>query len=231
MESLSEDELKNIYIIKREFIRELDKGLGRIKKSISRVFSGIFLNIPANLFYYVYFRGKVRKFILNQIKISLRMAAEYDPVRDNLDELVDKYRDDYLSNDLITIHSKYDHPVFNELQEITINNLYSRIPILHSLIHSRGETYKDLVKNTFTTRDEVRKVLEIQLIFMDQWIEILRENQEILKGPKVFGVELPMPASALFSVIFETYEYGIERLEKKLDEFFNGDDKDTTLLD
>ncbi|MHA1791154.1 MAG: hypothetical protein ACTSVI_00835 [Promethearchaeota archaeon] len=218
MENLSKEQKKNVYLIKREFIRELDKGLGKIKKSISRVYSGIFTNIPSNLFYYIYFRGRIRQHVLNQIKISLKMAIEYD--KTNLDALVERYKDEYLINDLISLHCRRDHPAFLELEEITLNNLYTRIPILHELINSHGTTYEELVKNAFHSKEEVRRVLEIQLIFIDQWIEILKENQEMLVPPKLFNVLLPINTDVVFKVIMETYEYGILRLEEKLSRFF-----------
>jgi len=71
MIEISEEKIQNIYLVKREFIRELDKGLGIIKKLISRVYSGLFTNIPSNIFYYLYFRGKLRENVINHIKIFL----------------------------------------------------------------------------------------------------------------------------------------------------------------
>ncbi|MBD3185926.1 hypothetical protein GF325_03770 [Candidatus Bathyarchaeota archaeon] len=218
MESLSERQKLNVYLIKREFIRELDKGLGIIKKSISRVYSGVLTNIPSNIFYYIYFRGKVRRHVLNQIKISLRMAIDYHPER--MEAMVEKYKSEYLENDLITMHCRQDHPIYSELREITINNLYTRIPILHELINSHGNTYHELVKNAFSSKEEIRRVLEIQLIFIDQWIEILNDNKDILISPKVLGFGLPIEPDTVFKVIMETYEYGMARLEEKMQHFF-----------
>lgn len=218
MESLTDDERRNIYLIKREFIRELDHGLGKIKKLISREYSGLLTNIPSNIFYYMYFRGGVRNNVINQIKISLKMAIEYDGT--NLDQLVEKYKAEYLKNDLISLHCKADHPIFAELQEITVNNMYSRVPILQALIHARGNTYDDLVKYAFTTKDAVRHVLEIQLIFIDQWIELLGKNKDAIRPPNIINVELPISADTIFKIIVETYDYGLARLEQKLDKFF-----------
>lgn len=218
MELLSEQEKRNVFLIKREFIRELDHGLGKIKKLISHIYSNLLTNIPSNIFYYLYFRGGVRNNVINQIKISLRMAIEFDG--ENLETLVEKYKNEYLKNDLISLHCRKDHPIFVELQEITINNLYSRVPILHALIHSSGETYDDLVKNAFTSREEVRRVLEIQLIFIDQWIDLLAENKDALIAPRILSVEVPIGKEKIFKIILETYEYGMERLERKLEEFF-----------
>ena len=218
MELLSEQEKRNVFLIKREFIRELDHGLGKIKKLISRIYSSLLLNIPSNIFYYLYFRGGVRNNVITQIKISLRMAIEYTD--DNLDNLINQYKELYLRNDLISLHCRKEHPIFAELQEITINNLYSRVPILHALIHSSGDTYEELVKNIFKSKEEVRRVLEIQLIFIDQWIDLLANNKDALIAPRILSVEVPIAKENIFKIIMETYEYGMERLEKKLEEFF-----------
>nr|MDO8115726.1 hypothetical protein [Candidatus Sigynarchaeota archaeon] len=218
MEHLTDEQKKNAYLIKREFIRELDKGLGKIKKLISKTYSSLLINVPSNVFYSLYFRGGVRNHVLNQIKISLRMAIEYDG--NNLNAIVDKYKDEYLSHDLISLNCRREHRSFKELQEITVNNLYSRIPILHALINSRGGDYNDLVKNAFHAEEEVRRVLEIQLIFIDQWIDLIAEDKSILMSPKLFGVGLPIDTDVIFKIILETYEYGIDRLEKKMAWFF-----------
>nr|MDO8083528.1 hypothetical protein [Candidatus Sigynarchaeum springense] len=218
MESLTDEQRRNIYLIKREFIRELDHGLGKIKKLISREYSGLLTNIPSNIFYYMYVRGGVRQNIITQIKISLKMAIEFDGK--NIDQLVDKYKAEYLKNDLISLHCKKDHPIFAELQEITINNMYSRVPILHALIHSKGATYDDLVKNAFNTREAVRHVLEIQLIFIDQWIELLGKNKDAIRQPNIANVDIPISSEKIFKIIVETYDYGLARLEHKLDGFF-----------
>jgi hypothetical protein len=218
MESLTDEQRKNIYLIKREFIRELDHGLGKIKKLISREYSGLLTNIPSNIFYYMYFRGGVRNNIINQIKICLKMATEYDSK--NIDPLVEKYKVDYLKNDLISLHCKQNHPVYAEMQEISVNNMYSRVTILHSLIQAKGDTYNDLVKHTFTTKEAVRRVLEIQLIFIDQWIELLRKNKDAIRPPNIINVELPISVETIFKIIVETYDYGLVRLEQKLDKFF-----------
>lgn len=218
MESLTDEQRRNIYLVKREFIRELDHGLGKIKKLISREYSGLLTNIPSNIFYYMYVRGGVRNNIINQIKISLKMAVEYDGK--NIDQLVEKYKADYLTNDLISLHCKPDHPIFAELQEITINNMYSRVPILHELIHAKGNTYEDLVKYAFTTKESVRRVLEIQLIFIDQWIELLGKNKDAIRQPNIAKLEIPIASETIFKVIVGTYDYGLARLEHKLDGFF-----------
>ncbi|MHA1997705.1 MAG: hypothetical protein ACTSU9_06265 [Promethearchaeota archaeon] len=215
---LSEEQKANVYLIKREFIRELDKGLGIIKKSISRLYSGLLINIPSNFFYYVYFRGKVRRHVLNQIKISLKMAIEYD--KTNLESLIEENTDVYFKNDLISMHCNPSHPVFPELREITINNLYTRIPILSDLIHSHGKSYRELVKNAFSSKEDVKSVLEIQFIFIDQWIEILNDNKEILIPPKFMGVLLPIDAEVVFKVMLEAYEYGMARLDEKLAAYY-----------
>jgi hypothetical protein len=218
MEPLTDEQRKSIYLIKREFIRELDHGLGKIKKLISREYSGLLTNIPSNIFYYMYFRGEVRNNVINQIKISLKMATEYDGT--NIDQLVEKYKADYLKNDLISLHCKRDHPVFAEMQEITVNNMYSRVSMLHSLIRARGDTYESLVKQAYTTKDAVRRVLEIQLIFIDQCIELLRKNKDAIRPPNIISVELPISIETIFKIIVETYDYGLARLEQKLDKFF-----------
>jgi hypothetical protein len=218
MEPLTDAQRKNIYLIKREFIRELDHGLGKIKKLISREYSGLLTNIPSNIFYYMYFRGGVRNNVINQIKICLKMATEYDST--NIDQLVEKYKAEYLKNDLISLHCKQNHPVFAEMQEITVNNMYSRVPILHSLIHTQGNTYDELVKHAFTTKEGVRHVLEIQLIFIDQWIELLSKNKDAIKPPNIISVEIPISSETIFKIIVETYEFGLARLEAKLDKFF-----------
>jgi hypothetical protein len=218
MEPLTDEQRKNIYLIKREFIRELDHGLGKIKKLISREYSGLLTNIPSNVFYYMYFRGGVRNNIINQIKICLKMATEYDGK--NIDQLVEKYKADYLKNDLISLHCKQNHPVYAEMQEISVNNMYSRVTILHSLIQAKGDTYDDLVKHVFTTKEGVRHVLEIQLIFIDQWIELLRKNKDAIRPPNIINVELPISVETIFKIIVETYDYGLVRLEQKLDKFF-----------
>lgn len=222
MHPITENQARNAYIIKREFIRELDKGLGKIKKFISKTYSGLLTNIPSNVFYYMYFRGKVRGHVINQIKISLRMAFEYDGT--NMDALLDKYKGEYLANDLVTLHVKRDHPALGQLQEITLNNLHSRVPILKALIASSGDTYNELVRNAFSSESEVRHVLEIQFIFIDQWIEFLAENKDALAAPKIFNVDIPIDSDTIFKVIVDTYEYGMARLDKKLDAFFSGEE-------
>jgi cupin superfamily acireductone dioxygenase involved in methionine salvage len=215
---LTDDERRNIFLIKREFIKELDHGLGQIKKSISRAYSGLLTNIPANVFYYIYFHGTVRSHVIEQIRISLRMAIEYDG--HDLDTLIEKYKADYLANDLISIHCRHDHPRFQELQEITINNMYSRVPILNTLIHSHGNTYSELVKDAFHSEEEVRRVLEVQMIFIDRWIDILKENPDIIDPPKILEIELPIRTEVIFKIIMDAYDYGLQRLDKKMEGFF-----------
>ncbi len=146
------------------------------------------------------------------------MATEYDGM--NIEPLVEKYKADYLKNDLISLHCKQNHPVYAEMQEISVNNMYSRVTILHSLIQAKGDTYDDLVKHTFTTKEAVRHVLEIQLIFIDQWIELLSKNKDAIRPPNIISVEIPISSETIFKIIVETYDYGLARLEQKLNNFF-----------
>jgi hypothetical protein len=161
----------------------------------------------------------VRNNIINQIKISLKMAIEYDG--NNIDALIERYKAEYLKNDLISLHCQEEHPIFKELQEITVNNMYSRVPILHSLIKSQGNTYDELVKHAFDTKEAVRRVLEIQLIFIDQWIELLGKNKDALKAPRILDIDIPISKETIFKILLETYDYGLARIEKKLDTFFH----------
>ena len=94
------------------------------------------------------------------------------------------------------------------------------IPILHLLVKSHGETYNDLVRNAFTSEEEVRRLMEHQLIFFDQWIEILRDNKDILIPPKILDIEVPVSKETMFDIVEKTYEYGMDRLERKLEAFF-----------
>lgn len=130
---------------------------------------------------------KIKGAVTHRIDVMLDYASEYSDRHsiETLDEDIDKY----VTSELSRVSSKYidkSHAHYGRLEHIFIQWFKSRTIFFAQLLNKQGENYEELMKERFKTSDEAKKVLEKQIEFFAQVLELIESNSDLLKLP--FGI-------------------------------------------
>ncbi|MHA1733813.1 MAG: hypothetical protein ACTSU5_17855 [Promethearchaeota archaeon] len=217
-EDAGEKVKKNLGLIRRALIEDIDLGLKQLKRLIEDEYPDILHKLSIPLIYNLFVKDRLRGDTIRQINLVLKAAEEYDGT--NLDELTEKYFEEYFKHDVVSKHCKHDHPKFPLLKEITKTSFRARIiPAYRVLNEGAGETYNDLIKSVYKTRDMTRKALEEHLIIADKAIDVIEDNKDVVKGPLYQAVYL----ARNIRIIRAGYEFALQHLTRRLDDIFPGE--------
>ncbi|GAB4322014.1 MAG: hypothetical protein Kow0069_26600 [Promethearchaeota archaeon] len=210
---------KNRELVLEALLRDVDLGLAKLKALIQREYPDVLHKVSIPFVYNLYVRDKIRSDTVRQIELVLKAAERYDGT--NLDALTDEYFDEYFSHDLVNHHCRHDHPRFEELKKIIRLSFRARIVPAHRVLNApSGETYEDLIRQVYATRQATRKALEEHLVIADKAIDLIEHHKDLVKGPIYRAVYL----GRNIRVIRAGYEFALELLLKRLDQIFPCED-------
>jgi hypothetical protein len=201
-------------IIKRELIRELDRGekfaLGRIRSMLP----GILIFRPLTYALLVHLGRKDKRRTILQID-SLLDAAELLNKGVNPEE---KFLE-YLSNDVVYLRSNERNPKFGRVKELLKEIFLSRASLIAEVLSGSGSTYDELVRSV--GREKIERFLEKEYEVHDELIMLYKKDRSLIKVPGI------LRGSAM-RIIEESYIYAKKRISSRLDEIYG---KQPTLKD
>lgn len=205
-----------IKILKVEMIHEMDVGFDYIDNLLDETKeSGFFGTIIHQIekFVFVYFaRDTTRDKTIKQMDIIFSAAIEQKngvPMQD----IGKRMFKEYLHNDETYHRCDKAHSKFGVIIENIKAGFESRIMQTTEILKKgKGSTYGDLIKTTFSNKDEAKQFLAGQLQCVKNEIDVLTSNPDILK--------VPVAKKRILEIIVKGYEYALARVYSNLDEFF-----------
>lgn len=192
--------IRNAEILKNQWLYELEETMREVDALIRKEFYtgiwGILFNRIVAEVYNIFLSPDIKDKILRQFDLLILAAKEYNG---NADTIVEKYYEEYLTNDPGWGRCKKRHSKSPELRERIKKSFALMLKNTHDLLNSTGECYDDLLFNAYKTKDIAweatfnllndtkesfdftvkHKLVKINRLIRDQTIRILRREIEV----------------------------------------------------
>ena len=209
-----DDFIKNEDIIMEHWVSDFDDTQIEIKAMIKEEFySGIWgflLNRLIAWSFDFFLTPDIRKKAIKQFEIYINAAKEYTG---NNEEILEKYFDTYLINDIGYIRCKRNHPKFPELEERMKKSLLLRVTGTKKLLESEGETHDELLKNAHPNKNEALKSILMQL-------ENAEENLNFAIEEKMLKIS-SMIRDSTIKILRKEIAFGRNYFKEKIDELYS----------
>ncbi|MHA1309824.1 MAG: hypothetical protein ACTSWR_08850 [Candidatus Helarchaeota archaeon] len=208
-------------------------GLGHVDKLIGKMFgnglSGIIFNPIARLIYKIMLSDDIRKKTKNQIDIILECANLYNELlKENenkdpelslqqkkdkiLNEIIEKYFEDYRLNDQSFHHCKKNHVIYPKIETMMKEVFRSRIEPANQLLTSSGETYDELTRNAFSKEEALANVNR-EFKATAEMLKLLKENMDVIEVPAFVRRKI-------VKIMIDAFEMTKKQLYARIDEIF-----------
>ena len=214
---------RNYKLIYNRMIEQMDKSLGYGKMYVeSELNAGVFNFIvkPIVKSFYQYWSDKeARVGTLEQINITLNTARKLllngGVTEEKFDREIESTLQIYLKNDQTTSQCKKHHKNYNKLLNISKDIYVSSVKeaIVMLSVKEDVQTYDELSKVAFKTKENAYRALKIQLDYNEAGIALVEEDETILK--------VAAGRDIITRVLRKGFEHTKEALIQDLDEIFN----------
>jgi len=200
----------NEAILRARVLEELDHGSRFLEQRLTRLFPGFagwLLNPLAGMAYRAVGRDEVVRRAQGQFDAVVG-AAKLHPERP--EAIFDGPMTAYLKHDEAWHRANRAHPRFPEL-EGTLREVYvARVEAVSALLHrGEGDTYRDLLRSAFPTREHASAVMEREFLYADRILAMAEAELDLLHAPPIVRAEV-------FRVLREAYAWYRGRMQQSL---------------
>ena len=198
---------KNAEIMREQWRLELEESMEEVEDLIKKEFFtgvwGLLFNRLVASVYSFFLSKDLKHKILNQGELVIEAVREFNGKEfdGNSEEVIEKYFEDYISNDPAWERCKKRHSKSAELRARIKKGFGTMLKNAYDLLYSNGECYDDLLLNAYPTKelawkptfaliDETEdninftvknKMVKINILLRDQTIKILRREIAIAR--------------------------------------------------
>lgn len=217
---------RNYRILELKMIDQMEEALGYGKELINKELDAGFLNFlirpVIQSFYNYWCDNDVRVGTIQQIKVTLDCAKlllnnnEKGEKREGekFENLIEQNYPNYLKGDQTFRQCKKNHKNFEKLKKNAKEAFQTQVQeaILFLGVTDDSNTYDNLVKSVFKTKEKALFSLTRQLNFNDMGIKVVEQDSTILK--------MPTGRNIIVKVLRKGFEKTKEDLIKRLDHIF-----------
>lgn len=191
---------KNEEILRQEWTEKLEGAMGDLEAAIKEDFYagvwGLLFNRIVARLYNLFLSKDIKKKILKQFDLLIKAGKEYNG---NSNEVLEKYFPEYLANDPGYERCKKMHSKTQELRDRIKKSFALMVKNSNDLLKSHGESYEELMRNAYKTKDTAwkatfcliddaeqsltftvqHKLLKISSLIRQPTIKLLKEEIEI----------------------------------------------------
>lgn len=186
----------NLKLMKLAWVEELIKGLGNIEQDMGDVIIKSILRSqklkrvaqplsgPVIKQIYNIFLKDLKDKTIKQLDVFIQAAREMDTT--NLEELVDKYRKDYLKLDMAAQNLSKKHRNYDQIIDYQIQTFKHRILETRDMMQiPDAKSYDEILKGTYPTYKKARRELFKQIGYTQKAINVIISDMSILKIPEI----------------------------------------------
>ncbi len=214
---------RNYKLIYDRMVEQMDRSLGYGKMYVDSELNAGVLNFivkPIVKSFYQYWSDKeARVSTLEQINITLDTAKKLllngGVTEEKFNREVESSLKIYLKNDQTTSQCKKSHKNYKKLLAISKDIYVSQVKEAIVMLSVREDvnTYNDLSRVAFKTKENAYRALMIQLDYNEVGISLLEEDESILK--------IAAGRDIIIRVLRKGFEHTKTALIEELDEIFN----------
>ncbi|MFX0133701.1 MAG: hypothetical protein ACFFDN_08660 [Candidatus Hodarchaeota archaeon] len=207
-------------LILEKFMEEFDIGMDFMKHQVRHnTFDGLtgwLLNPIASWLYKIFVAPSIREHALENFNTLFDCAQEFNgnPVcMESAIEIIEAKFDELTEND--PSYQRFDkkHDKAEEMIELIKEGFAQQLLLTKKLMDSPGETYEEIIKNAFKSRNTFMQFTEEQLRNTSRGLNLLVSEKKLLKVPGIIK-------SQTKRLLQKGYDYTVERAYIQVDEIF-----------
>lgn len=214
-----EIEKKKELILER-YIKEFDDGLRYIKTQIRyNLYEGItgwFLNPIASLLYKVFIAPSIRDQALDNFNKLFECSQEFNGSKvcmESATNIINQKFDDIIKNDPSYQRFDHKHEKAEDMKSLIKEGFAQQLLLTKKLMDSDGESYEEIIKNAFESREFFMKFTNEQLESTYRGLKLLLTEKSLLKVPSIIR-------SQTRRILQKGYDYTVQRAMIQIDEIF-----------
>jgi len=204
--------LKKIDVIRNEIKKEIEKGFDFADIEIGNLYTGLSTIVSPliRIIYNFSERDQIKARSFAQLEVLLKCANECKG--DNIDNIIEKYLDDYLFFDETYIRSQQSHPKFPHLKRLILNSFKNRLEVIITLLHGKGNDYNELVRSILS-KEEAESLLGNDLEQVGKVLKFIEDESDILNIPLIARKDI-------LKMLRISYKYAKERFHMRINEIY-----------
>jgi hypothetical protein len=167
----------------------MDNGRDIIDEEVDVGLLNIIVKPIVKTFYNYWSNTEIKTGIIKQIKAVFdctRSLLNEDITEENFETAMGKYFPDFFKGDSTSKRCKENHKNYKKLKEILYNNFVDKVneAILFFKVSKEDvESYEDLTREVYKTKEDGYKALIKQLNFTDDGISVIESDISIISVP------------------------------------------------
>lgn len=207
-------------LILEKFMEEFDIGMKYMKDQVRHnLYDGLtgwLLNPIASWLYKIFVAPSIRDHALDNFNTLLECAQEFNGNEVCLDsaiKIIEERFDELTEND--PSYQRFDkkHEKAEEMIQLIKEGFAQQLLLTKKLIDSSGETYEEIIRNAFKTRNTFMQFTDEQLENTLRGLNLLVTEKKLLKVPSIIKKQTQR-------LLKKGYDYTAERAYIQVDEIF-----------
>ena len=208
-------------LILDRFMEEFDDGMAYMKDQIRHnLYDGItgwLLNPVASWLYKIFVAPSIRDQALENFNTLFDCAKEFNGdeiCMDSALEIVSENFDELTKND--STYNRFDkkHDKAEDMKLLIKEGFAQQLLLTKKLMDSPGETYEEIIRNAFMTKDIFLKFTEEQLENTSRGLNLLVSEKKLLKVPNFIRDQTKR-------LLQQGYDYTVERAINQVNDIFS----------
>ncbi|TXT61403.1 MAG: hypothetical protein BAJALOKI2v1_30021 [Promethearchaeota archaeon] len=213
---------RNCKIVKEKMVEQMELALEFGRELVETELDAGLLNFivkpVVKTFYDYWSENDAREGTMEQIEVTLecgKILLNNGAAENSFDNVVEKYFPEYLAGDQASRQCKKSHKNYERLKELTKETFISQIKevLLLLQVEKDVDTYEDLCRETFDSKQEAYNALVRQLNYTEKAIEIIEKDPSILK--------IPTGKKIIIKALRKGFEATKKELMENLEETYN----------
>jgi len=207
-------------LILEKFMEEFDIGMNYIRDQIRHnLYGGItgwLLNPIASWLYKIFIAPNIRDQALDNFNTLFVCAQEFngnEVCMDSAIKIIEDKFDELTENDASFQRFDKKHNKAEEMIELIKEGFAQQLLLTKKLMDSPGESYEEIIKNAFKSRDTFMQFTDEQLQNTARGLNLLVTEKDLLKVPGIIK-------SQTKRLLRKGYDYTVERAYTQVDEIF-----------
>ncbi len=207
-------------LILEKFMEEFDIGMKYMKDQVRHnLYDGLtgwLLNPIASWLYKIFVAPSIRDHALDNFNTLLECAQEFngnEVCMDSAIKIIEERFDELTEND--PSYQRFDkkHEKAEEMIQLIKEGFAQQLLLTKKLIDSPGETYEEIIRNAFKTRNTFMQFTDEQLENTLRGLNLLVTENKLLKVPSLIKKQTQR-------LLRKGYDYTVERAYIQVDEIF-----------
>lgn len=205
-----------VQILREELISELDDEMRFVGEELGRMQGGLLgaiIGIIAQDLYRLILGEDIRKRAIERIELIIQCSIKLNEPDQDTKQIVDSNFEEYLSYAEEYRIANKGHEEFPQLSQVLRETFKTQVIYVAKLVNGSGNTYAELIRSAFSTREECENAFGEQLGRVERFVQLVEEHPDLINAP-------PSMRPYVLKILRSSCTYTENMLNQRLDKIY-----------